>query len=397
MSKPAFPAPTPRRLALCLAALVLTGAACSEDGGGSSSTGGSGGSKTTGGTAGSATGGRGGSSSTGGATGGTSATGGGGGTGGSGTGGSGTAGSGGSATGGAGGGGTGGGGGSAGGSAGGTGGADSGSPADAAASDGAGGKDSGSASDVPAGPAPAGCTLRWSPSPKVDGDKAFEFLEMPDRNMIHPGAPHLSVVADRDAYRFDSHYDPPGTVDYDRMVFTGPIRNDRLRGEVRGMIGPDGQLDMKNGQTWKTSWSLFIPATLKGTGRFTHIYQLKYIDTGGGVSGSPILTLSLAQPDTIQLRLWLGGGSFPQVNLASLHDRWLWTEVTVKVGPASSGTVHWVLKDGDKVLVDQEVKGTTWPSDAARVRPKWGIYRGITDGVRTTYMMAADYKGYLCQ
>jgi hypothetical protein len=28
-----------------------------------------------------------------------------------------------------------------------------------------------------------------------------------------------------------------------------------------------------------------------GTGRFTHIFQLKFIDTGGGLSGSPILTL----------------------------------------------------------------------------------------------------------
>ena len=230
-----------------------------------------------------------------------------------------------------------------------------------------------------------------------DGDKAFEFLEMPDRNMIHPGAPHLSVVPERDAYRFDSHYDPPGTVDFDRAVFTGPIRNDRLRGEVRGMVGPDGQLDMLNGQNWKTSWSLFIPSTLKGTGRFTHIYQLKYIDRGGGVSGSPIITLSLSQPDGMALRLWLGGGTFPTVNLADLHDKWLWMEVTIKVGPGNSGTVRWVLKDGDRVLVDRQVNGTTWPSDAARVRHKWGIYRGIADGVRTTYMMAADFKGYLCQ
>lgn len=265
----------------------------------------------------------------------------------------------------------------------------------AAAGDGGGQGDATVAGE--AGAAPAGCTLQWSPSAMRDGDKAFEFLEMPDRNMIHAGTPHLTAVPERDAYRFDSHYDPPGTVDFDCAVFTGPVRNDRMRGEVRGMMGASGQLDMLEGQTWKTSWSLFIPASLQGTGRFTHIYQLKYIDKGGGVSGSPIITLSLARPDNMALRLWLGGGSFPTISLANLHDRWLWTEVTVKVGPAATGTVRWVLKDGDKVLVDTQVRGTTWPADAARVRHKWGIYRGITDGVKTTYMMAADFKGYLCQ
>jgi hypothetical protein len=56
-----------------------------------------------------------------------------------------------------------------------------------------------------------------------------------------------------------------------------------------------------------------------------------------------------------------------------------------------------ILKDGDKVLVDRMVDGNICPSDAARVRHKWGIYRGITTGVRTTYMMAADFKGYQCQ
>jgi hypothetical protein len=49
------------------------------------------------------------------------------------------------------------------------------------------------------------------------------------------------------------------------------------------------------------------------------------------------------------------------------------------------------------VLVNRMVNGTTWPSDAARVRPKWGICRGITTGVRTTYMMVTDFKAYECQ
>jgi hypothetical protein len=249
-----------------------------------------------------------------------------------------------------------------------------------------------------AGDAPTvnGCTLKWSPSPMRDGDKAFEFLEMPDRNMIHPGVPHLTAVPEHDAYRIDSHYAPP-TVDWDRAVFTGPVRDDRIRCEVRGMVSPEGQQDMLNNQTWKLSWSLFIPGSLKGTGRFTHIMQLKFIDKQGGVSGSPIITLSLKQPDGINLQIWLGGGTLPTISLAGLHDKWLSTEVTMKVVSGSAGTVHWIMRDGAKVLVDQQVNATLWPPEAERLRPKWGIYRGTTDGVQSTYLLISDLLAYQCQ
>jgi hypothetical protein len=219
---------------------------------------------------------------------------------------------------------------------------------------------------------------------------------MPDRNMIHPGVPHLTAVAEHDAYRIDSHYAPP-TVDWDRAVFTGPVRNDRIRCEVRGMVSPQGQQDMLNNQTWRLSWSLFIPSSLKGTGRFTHIMQLKFIDQQGGVSGSPIVTLSLKQPDGINLQIWLGGGTLPTISLAGLHDKWLSTEVTFKVVSGSGGTVHWTMRDGTKVLVDQQVNATLWPSEAARLRPKWGIYRGTTDGVQSTYLLISDLRAYQCQ
>jgi hypothetical protein len=204
------------------------------------------------------------------------------------------------------------------------------------------------------------------------------------------------VVPDMNAYRYDSHYMPPNAVDWDRQVFTGPMKNDRIRGEVRGMIGPEGELDLVNGQTWRISWSLFIPSSLKGTARFTHIHQLKFVGKGGDVSGSPIITLSLKAGDGIYLHLWLGGADFPTISMAGLHDKWLWTEVGFQLKP-SGATVHWTLKDGDKVLIDKDQTGNvTWPADAMRARPKWGIYRGITDDLQTSYMMAKDYRAWLC-
>jgi hypothetical protein len=235
-----------------------------------------------------------------------------------------------------------------------------------------------------------------APNPMVEGEKAFEFLEMPDRNTSHPNAVHFSVVPDMNAYRYDSHYQPPSAVDWDRAVFTGPMKDDRIRGEVRGMIGPEGELDLVNGQTWRISWSLFIPSSLKGTARFTHIHQLKFVGKGGDVSGSPIITLSLKAGDGIYLHMWLGGADFPTIDLAGLHDKWLWTEVGFQLKP-SGATVHWTLKDGDKVLIDKDQTGNvTWPADAMRARPKWGIYRGITPDLQTSYMMAKDYRAWLC-
>ena len=251
-------------------------------------------------------------------------------------------------------------------------------------------------------PALPGCKLMWSPSAMRDGDKAFEAAEMPDIQFpggspgTHQGVKHLTAVAEHDAYRIDSHYSPPGAVDFDRVTQTGPARDDRLRCETRGMVDSAGkQVDMLNGQTWRFTWSFYLPASLKGTSRFTHIMQMKYLDKSGGASGSPIVTLTLRPNDRIELLLWLGGGSVSVIDASGLHDKWLSADLTLKI--ASAGSVHWTFKDGDKVLVDKQQNGTIWPSDGARLRPKWGIYRGITTGVQSTYILLSDLKAYQCQ
>jgi chitin-binding protein len=252
------------------------------------------------------------------------------------------------------------------------------------------------------GPEIPGCKLVWSPSAMRDGEKAFELVEMPDRQWpggspgTHQGVQHISAVADHDAYRIDSHYAPPGAVDYDRVTQTGPRRDDRLRCETRGMVDSAGkQIDMLNGETWRLTWSFYLPSTLKGTSRFTHIMQMKYVDKGGGSSGSPIITQTLRSNDRMELLLWLGGGSVSIIDASGLHDKWLSADLTIKIAP--SGSVRWLLKDGDKVLVDKMQNGTIWPSDGARLRPKWGIYRGITSGVVSTYIMLSELRAYHCQ
>ena len=263
--------------------------------------------------------------------------------------------------------------------------------------------DAGASGDAAAveGPAIPGCKLLWSPSAMRDGEKAFELAEMPDVMLpggsgpTHGGVKHITAVADHDAYRIDSHYSPPAAADFDRVTLTGPTRTDRLRCETRGMVGPSGQIDLLNGQTWRLQWLLYLPSTLKGTSRFTHIMQMKYVDTKGGVSGSPIVTLTLRPGDKMEILFWLGGGSIATVDASALHDKWISADLTMKLAPA--GSVHWVLKEGDRVVVEKTQNGVTWPGDGARLRPKWGIYRGVTTGVETTYIMLSQLRAYQCQ
>ena len=251
------------------------------------------------------------------------------------------------------------------------------------------------------GPTIPGCTLKWSPSAMRDGVKAFEAAEMPDIQFpggskgTHQGVAHITAVAEHDAYRIDSHYAPPDAVDYDRVTQTGPMRDDRLRCETRGMMGPAGEVDLLNGQTWRMTWSLYIPSSLKGTGRFTHIMQMKYLDKGGGASGSPIFTVTLRSGDKMEVLFWIGGGSIATFDISAVHDKWLTADLTMKI--ATDGSVHWILKDGDKVISEKTQNGTTWPSDGMRLRPKWGIYRGITTGVQSTYIMLSDLRAYQCE
>jgi hypothetical protein len=93
-----------------------------------------------------------------------------------------------------------------------------------------------------------------------------------------------------------------------------------------------------------------------------------------------------------------GVSSFTAVNL--IHDKWLSNEITMKIAPGTGGSVHWKLSDGAAVLTDSDKTDlATWPANASRLRPNWGIYRSLGDqaDVNTTYILLSDMRGYLCQ
>jgi hypothetical protein len=65
---------------------------------------------------------------------------------------------------------------------------------------------------------------------------------------------------------------------------------DRQRQEVTGLrTSGSSYLKWTHGQTWRVTYSMYIPSSLKATAGFTHIMQMKQPGTGT----SPIVVQSL--------------------------------------------------------------------------------------------------------
>ncbi|MFE0026038.1 hypothetical protein [Amycolatopsis sp. NPDC059021] len=214
--------------------------------------------------------------------------------------------------------------------------------------------------------APAAAPL-WHPNPATDGTKAFEGIEA-DRGHQHPGRKYVYVEGDH--YRFDIWAD-------DRDTTGG---GDRQRTEVKGMVQNGTALKMRDGETWTISYEMYVPSTLHGTSKFTHIFQTKTPSTNGG----PWVTLDLTRDggtELIQARAYANPGSpsIASTRLAPLRDKWITVEWTLT--PGSKGAAACVIRDGTgpgaPVAVQGSRTGVTIPDQGDYVRPKWGIYRSV--------------------
>ncbi|WP_406835002.1 Tat pathway signal sequence domain protein (plasmid) [Streptomyces sp. AHU1] len=227
----------------------------------------------------------------------------------------------------------------------------------------------------------ASWVLKWSPSAYTDGLNAFETVE-DDRADSHPaGQPH--IYPESEHWRFNMHM-----VDRDTMT-------DRQRQEVTGLRTPSGYLQWLPGQTWRVTYSMYIPSSLKATTTFTHIMQMK--EPGSG--SSPIVVQSLRRVDgaqTIELQLPISGIMVGRTSLDPLHDAWTDVDFQIKVGDGTSGSVRWILKKSGTTLIDKARTGVdTFLAD--RVRPKWGIYRSLGDtsgSLQDTHLLLRNFRGY---
>src|SRR4051794_6483898 len=176
--------------------------------------------------------------------------------------------------------------------------------------------------------AATGWQRRWAPEANVDGLGAFEGVE-DDRANSHPaGQPHI-LVQDNN-FRFNLH-----KVDRDSMT-------DRQRQEVKGMHAGGADLVVANGETWRWTYAMYIPASLKATTTFTHIMQMKMPGDGS----LPILTTSLQRISNvpkIQLHAFNDDVIVGRADLAPLQNKWIDVELEMTVGDGAKGAVRWAL------------------------------------------------------
>jgi hypothetical protein len=235
-------------------------------------------------------------------------------------------------------------------------------------------------SSAPGGP--PGWRLRWAPDASKDGLDAFEHVEDDRANSDPLGRPHIFV--DGDSYHVTMNM---GIRD---------ISTDRQRNEVRGMRVRDGRtITLLNGETWRFTYSMFIPDTLKATTTFTHIMQMKAPGTGS----DPIIVTSLRRYGTVpkmELRAFGSNVTVGAVDLEPLQNHWIDIEFEMRIGDAPDGWVRWVVRDGTTTVIDTTTTGVdTWLFD--RVRPKWGIYRSLRDtsgSLQDTYLLLRNLRAY---
>jgi hypothetical protein len=231
----------------------------------------------------------------------------------------------------------------------------------------------------------AAAQVLWSPDPGSDGLKAFEGIEA-DRAGLHPGRKYVYVEGDH--YRFDIYKD-------DRDSTGG---GDRQRTESKGMVADGTTLKMHDGETWTISYEMYMPSTLHGTSKFTHIFQLKTPATNDG----PWVTLDLGRSgstEKLRARAYSTSGApdIAATNLSPLRDKWITVQWTFKIG--SKGTAGFVARNGTgssaPVVASGSLSNVKIPAQGDYVRPKWGIYRSVesaSSDIIDTHLLFRNYK-----
>ena len=229
-------------------------------------------------------------------------------------------------------------------------------------------------------------TPLWHPNPATDGLNAFEGIEA-DRANLHPGRKYVFVEGG-DHYRFNIWAD-------DRDTTGG---GDRQRTESKGMVQNGTVLKMHNGETWTISYEMFMPSTLHGTSRFTHIFQTKTPATNAG----PWVTLDLSRNGSTELlraRAYANAGSpdIAATNLAPLRDKWITIQWTLTIGAkgVAACTIRNGTGSGAPVAAHGSMSNVTIPDQGDYVRPKWGIYRSILSApsdIIDTYVLFRNYS-----
>ena len=231
-------------------------------------------------------------------------------------------------------------------------------------------------------PRPGGWTLRWT-GDASEGLSVFEGLE-DDRSDSHTSfGPHIRAQSAGYFEWFMHMVDRDGS--------------DRQRHEVKGINENGVDIHQLQGSTWLFTYEMYIPSSLTGGERFTHIYQQKMV-TDAGSSGGPLITLSPAGGNTILPRVISGFSSLP---LTQYWNKWVYIEFEHKFDFGSNGGyARYLARDiaTGQTLTNQTRTGNMFANEGTccrRVRPKWGIYRSLeSSGMKDCFLRIRNMKAY---
>lgn len=107
--------------------------------------------------------------------------------------------------------------------------------------------------------------LVWAPEANKEGVNALEGLEDngAKKGLPHEGKKHIYVEGNN--YRFDMH-----TVDSDDIT-----KQYKQRTEAKGFNINGNKTYFNKGETWKVTYSMFMPESLKATHSFNSVMQVK--------------------------------------------------------------------------------------------------------------------------
>jgi len=189
--------------------------------------------------------------------------------------------------------------------------------------------------------------------------------------------PHIRQQFDstlkRDVFAFYIHVKPDSD---------GCSKFDRQRNEIKTANSSPEYLKGRKGETVTLSWNFKLDSGFQPSKSFSHIHQLKDV---GGSNGSPILTISprLGSPSQLQLIHGDSKKTFRMIKTTGLAPfLGTWVHVVEKVTYGSKGNYNIRMSrvsDGAELLKYTSTSMDLWRPGAMFVRPKWGIYRSLSN------------------
>jgi hypothetical protein len=158
-------------------------------------------------------------------------------------------------------------------------------------------------------------------------------------------------------------------------------RRDRQRAEIKG-LGPH----QKDGETFEYGTTFRTDPDFKSYGKFCHVFQLKATD---GNKGGPLVVLSIMPGENKGAVRCMSGEDVFKVarEFTWKPNEWIKVRIRVKTTEKPEGELTASI-NGDEFKGLKNVP--MFRPQSTEYRPKWGLYRGIVEGMRDDWVEHKD-------